>query len=228
MIFSSVYAVNGAGLSSAIVSSDGFILDRSPPTDKHYFKFKDDILLNGNFSAGTNNWEINATHTNESDGKVCIFNGNIKQAISTTPGQKYKLQFELVNGFNSSPAPSFGYMRFGPQEQHVISAADAADSLHLHHKVYFLTGNALNSELEFGTMTDMMLCIDNIQLEPITEGFREIPISSHPEASFTSSVDVQIRASAMATSIIMTWQFEDPESPIVQYMFAVGTVKGLA
>ena len=225
-ITSSVYAVNGAGLSSSTVSSNGYTLDLTPPTDKHYFRFADNILINGNFSSDTNDWNISATYTNHSDGNMCILSGRIRQTSSTLSGQRYKLQFDVVNGFEATPRQPLGYLKFGPMEHHFISAVDVDDPLHLHHKVYFITSHTSSTTLELGTMTDMMLCFGNIQLQPIKEGFRDREDADHPETSFTSSVHVHVSASSMGTSLTLNWHFEDLETPIVDYMFAVGTVKG--
>ena len=226
VISSAVYAVNGAGLSSTTISSDGYIVDSTPPTDEHHFIFEGSIILNGDFIADSNNWEIDADQVTISNNKLCLLNGVMKQTVSTSDGQKYRLQFDAVSGFDTGHTSSVGYVGFGPKEHHIISAANVDDALHLQEKVYFLMAHDSNSELTFGTMTDMSICFSNIQLEPIKEGHRNVDSSSDPEASFTSSVHVHVRASSMGTSLILNWEFEDLETPIVEYMFAVGTVKG--
>ena len=226
VISSAVYAVNGAGLSSTIISSDGYIVDNTPPTDEHYFNFEDSIIQNDNFTTDTNHWEVDADQVTISKNKLCLLNGVMKQTVSTGDGQKYRLQFDAVSGFATGHTSSIGYVRFGPKEHHIISAADVDDALHLQEKVYFLMAHDANSELTFGSMTDMRICFGNIQLVPMKEGHRNIDSASDPEALFTSSIHVHVRASSMGTSLIVNWEFEDPETPIVEYMFAVGTVKG--
>ena len=219
--------MNAAGLSSVPTESNGFILDKTVPVNLHHFKFDDNIVLNGNFTSGTDNWEVNSDLTKQDiDNVLCVLTGNFKQTLSTLTSCKYRLQFDAFSGTNSSDSASLGYVQFGLKEHHVISAAHINDHIHIKHKVYFVMAHHTSTILEFGTMTDGLLCIGNILLELISEGSREEMPTEHPEANFTGSIHVHVIASEVGTTLVLNWDFIDTEAPIINYMIAIGTVQG--
>ena len=227
VISSAVSAVNAAGLSSIPAESDGFILDKTLPVNSHYFNFDDNIVLNGDFTSGTDNWEVAADLTKQDiDNALCILNGIFKQTLSTLANHKYRLKFDAFSGTDSSNSAILGYVQFGLKEHHVISAADMNDYIHTRQKVYFLTAHSTSLILEFGTMTDGLLCIGNIILEQISEGSRENKPAQHPEANFTGSIHVHVIASEVGTTVVLNWDFADTEAPVIDYMVAIGTVQG--
>ena len=61
-LYSTVYAVNGAGLKSAGISSDGVVIDSTPPLPLHKFRLGQNLLQNPSFEEDTPSGVTGAVH----------------------------------------------------------------------------------------------------------------------------------------------------------------------
>ena len=226
-LHSTVTATNAAGLISQPVHSNGFVWDQSPPISLQFFDFADNLLLNSNFDSGVDNWLVSAELVNlEINHALCILNGNFHQIVSTEPYGQYRLRFHAFNGGDDSTSASLGYIHFGDLEKHTFSAVTLNDDIHTRQKVYFLLAQGTRTTLEFGTLGTELLCMSQIELEPMSEGPRKPQPIGHPEANFAGSIHVHVIAADTGSTVLVKWDFVDVKSPILDYMLAIGTVQG--
>ena len=223
-LLSSVKAVNGANMSSTEVYSNGIIIDLSPPKKVNHYKLGINLIKNPNFHSMTADWEVQAKQNLFRTDKICILNGEIQQEVKTTPGHKYRLIVHAVAAPDSTSHFSLGHVSFGHKNHHIISAAKENDDVHLQIKEYYVIAHGHKTMLKFGTLTDAMICIGNIMLEPFQKSNSITEKFDLPEGS---AVHVDVIASSTGVSLVCTWNFEDFETMITDYMIAVGTVKGL-
>ena len=221
---SSVYAVNGANMSSVEVYSNGVTVDFSPPMRVNHYKLGINIVKNPYFHSLAVDWEVEAKQTMFMTDKICLFHGEMQQEVKTIAGQKYRLMFNAVAASDSTSHFSLGHVYFGHKNHHIISAAKESDDVHLQIKAHYVIAHGNTTMLKFETLTDAMICIGNIVLEPIQK------ISNTAETLDITegrAVHVDMITSSTGVSLVLAWHFEDFETMITDYMIAVGTIKGL-
>ncbi|CAC5401969.1 unnamed protein product [Mytilus coruscus] len=159
------------------------------------------------------------------DGRsFCFVHGNIKQNVSgLIPGEIYRLTFVAGHSpLSDSAVPNIeGVVKFGDTEH--IFLIFTRDRTHgvispgviWHKHSFYFKAKSKILELALGSIDrNTGLLIDDVFIEQV------LPLNSGNKVHFTTV------ALHQWSSIHASWLFEDTESPIVQYLWAVGYTEG--
>ena len=240
-MYSTVYAVDAAGLQSARVSSDGVVIDSTPPVPVHKFRFGPNLLKNPSFEAGrslsipdkwTGNGIFFLTNTTSAveaqDGHVYldIASGYVEQTISTVKTKKYRVTFYIRSPDNGRfHSQQLGYTRLpGFHAAYIV----AITSVEWQKHVYYFISSDTTSVVRIGAVgrkTGFLL--DNVRVEEVGDG--RLRLSTDPKDPVNSHVQpmhVHMNSRGRYTALTAAWDVEDPESPVTNYYWAIGTVLG--
>ena len=244
-MFSTVYAINGAGLKSDGVSSDGLVMDSTPPAILHKFRLGPNLLKNPSFEddsgtreAAPKDWGAmgkvfvtkGAGVLSASHGQmfVDIVSGYVKQNVATETLKKYRVTFYVhapdTARFHSQ---QLGYVRL--PEVHAVFVVLSATSgepwqKHVH---YFMADDSV-STVNIGAVGHKTgFLLDNVSVQEVGLGRRgpatdlRDPVSSHVQP-----MHVHVTSRGSYTAVTAAWDVEDPESPVTGHSWAIGTVRG--
>ncbi|KAI8509825.1 hypothetical protein Bbelb_122530 [Branchiostoma belcheri] len=242
--YSTVTAVDAAGLSSSPVSSSGITVDSTPPVPVEKLNFGQNLVLNPSFeqTLGASGWNVSGTaeavavsgFATKDGQKYLHLHGSISQKIPTQPGQKYQLTFHarhvekislpLQSQEGKVSAPGLHktfklYQRFGTVG-HSEASKESIKTWHQH--VYYFTATNSESEIMFSSVGRAGMVLDQVSV-------RLVNVSMVQESDRESSVGlVHVHTSTAADWHVVqaSWDMEDLESPIVKYEWAIGTVQG--
>ncbi|XP_072034094.1 uncharacterized protein [Amphiura filiformis] len=250
--YSKIIAVDSAGLQSTVVVSDGVVIDTTPPVRMQAVNIGSNLLQNPSFelvppsgslgsemesfplsywntSLNTKAEVIRAGTDNAQDGiAFAVIFGSISQTFPTTSGHIYRISFHVshVNGSREPLLNQEGRIQATGLNE-VFKLYDRPADAHsltdqelpwLHHTYYF-TSNDNESEITLSSLgrTNGML-LDIVQVQEVTYG-----VTNHTTDSY---VHVKTQFVLNWASIEAKWHFIDPESPVVEYRWAIGYVKG--
>ncbi|XP_078696223.1 uncharacterized protein LOC144924666 [Branchiostoma floridae x Branchiostoma belcheri] len=295
--YSTVYAVDAAGLTSPPAMSDGIVVDTSPPEVLNKFDFGPNLLSNpsfeniqsssnsslttddgignnatletgsstaGNTSLISDDSSVSNTSSTADSGKPAHWNisgvaavtspstavshdgvsylllhGSISQLIPTRPGERYRLTLHASPIFpsNTPVVAQEGYV-IGPGMHRVFklyqrpSHMEGAE-LHVdrnvtwHKHVFYFTAVEGVSTVVIGSVGPWSgIALDDVKVQEMRPGSRLPPANPNPTNQLTSPVHLETSFAHDWTSVHAAWDFVDPESPIVGYSWAIGTVRG--
>lgn len=229
--------MNGAKLKSAFASSDGVIVDTTPPISVNRLQLAKNIINNPNFVKGSSN---NLTGWNESVGAListtcslgqscaCLKNSAISQTLKVTEGHKYRVSVKLTSGKTGDENQMRNAFVKISTLHHSMKILPFTTSTMSHTEHYYITSQSNDVTLSIGTEDRQLdVCFLEVKVQELLAGQRnEITNTDHPHLGHKSPVLYHFTISGHWLSLSFTWDFEDPESPIVDYLVAVGTVKG--
>ncbi|XP_078616228.1 uncharacterized protein LOC144884650 [Branchiostoma floridae x Branchiostoma japonicum] len=293
--FSTVYAVDAAGLTSSPAMSDGILVDTTPPEVLHKFDFGLNLLDNPSFeniqsSASTNltsdlgsagnvglTGTDNSSASNSSNGNLrnssftagnkgkpghwnisgvaavmspstavshhgvsyLLLHGSISQLIPTSPGERYRLTLHASPIFpsNTPVVAQEGYVispgmhrvfKLYQRPSHLEGAELHVDrNITWHKHVFYFTAVEQVSEVVIGSVGPWSgITLDDVKVQEMRLGSRPLPANPNPTNQLTSPVHLETSFAHDWTSVRAAWDFVDPESPIVGYSWAIGTVRG--
>ncbi|XP_070570802.1 uncharacterized protein [Ptychodera flava] len=190
-------------------------------------------------------WEVNGKATVVTSTQIIAQDGNsyvqvygdIAQDFPSVVGEKYRVIFycshiypshtPLVSqeGFVRIPGVYHAfrlYQRPGRHDSHHNS-----QQISWHRHVYYFTAAETVSSLVLGSLgTKSGMAIDNVQVHHVGLGSRDPPSNPNPINQYTSPVHVETQVLHDWNSIHASWNMADLESPITEYMWAIGTVEG--
>ncbi|XP_078657344.1 uncharacterized protein LOC144903237 [Branchiostoma floridae x Branchiostoma belcheri] len=242
--YSTVTAVDAAGLSSSPVSSSGITVDSTPPVPVEKLNFGQNLVLNPSFeqALAALGWNISGTaeavatsgFATKDGQKYLHLHGSVSQSIPTQPGQKYQLTFHarhvekislpLQSQEGKVSAPGLHktfklYQRFGTVG-HSDANEESIKTWHQH--VYYFTSTDSESEIRFSSVGRAGMVLDQVSV-------RLVNVSMVQESDRESSVGlVHVHTSTAADWHVVqaSWDMQDLESPVVKYEWAIGTVQG--
>ncbi|XP_063408929.1 uncharacterized protein LOC134692410 [Mytilus trossulus] len=255
-VVSKVYAVDFVGHVSDIATSDGVTIDETPPKPVKRIFTENSIIKNPSFEDSDNNFvdisNISAAnicgytkpyHWNFSDEDcICVLGSSKSIAMDGRSflflrGSVLQTLFNLqidntysiklftahVPFEDSVRSTKEGYIEFG-NERHVFLLYQKQDKhgsdieVSWHSHTFFFTAKNSNVNISFGSMDDTTgILLDNIQIS-MAELF-DVEINSYPVLSHAIWLHEW-------SSIHASWQFIDEESPIVEYLWAIGYKEG--
>ncbi|XP_063408922.1 uncharacterized protein LOC134692402 [Mytilus trossulus] len=255
-VVSKVYAVDFVGHVSDIATSDGVTIDETPPKPVKLIFTEKSMIKNPSFEDGGNDFvdisNISAAyicgytkpdHWNSSDEDcICVLGssksiamdgrsflflrGSVLQTLFNLQiDNTYSIKFftAYVPFEDSVLSNKEGYIEFG-NERHVFlvyqkpgkHGSDIEVSWHSH--TFFFTAKNTKVNISFGSMDDTTgILLDDIQISK-AEVF-DVEINSYPVLSHAIWLHEW-------SSIHASWQFVDEESPIVEYLWAIGYKEG--
>ncbi|XP_071798435.1 uncharacterized protein [Asterias amurensis] len=253
--YSRVSAIDAAGRASEQVFSDGVVVDVTPPEPQNYIHSRDNLIVNPSFEPGLHDSTSNADEDSEgsldeiapwevdSGTQIIVItrgkkitgygrsflslHGSISQTFNSTPGSHYRVLFftshvvpsdePLLNQEGRIEAPGLNrvfrlYSR--PAGSH---SNQSLSSIQWHEqRFYFTASEALSTLIISSVGRSNGILLDNIQVTLIASE----PSNGH------GSVDVHTQIIHNWSSLQATWHFVDPESPIIDYNWAIGTCSG--
>ncbi|WAR04731.1 hypothetical protein MAR_020100, partial [Mya arenaria] len=243
ILFNEVRAYDMAGHVSDLVASDGVLIDRTPPLRVTYVLSNENLVRNGSFENtddsslqcdelsdtfwyGAKNYclkVIKAQHVSNGN-SFLLLQGSVSQEILVGAAGKYKLQFFTANIPRESSQLSVqdGYFVVN-ETKHVFqmhtkpSSEEATVWQEQHYILNLQTGK---TTITFGTENSAHFGIDDISLRVYSgKAYQENSTDvKHLQALTIHAHDW--------SSIYSEWHFEDPESGLVEYLWAIGTVRG--
>ena len=240
-LYSTVHAVDAAGLASAKVHSDGVVIDSSPPQPVHKFRFGPNLLQNPSFEEGAyrstpSKWtgsgifyfstSSSGIDPQDDPAYLDIASGYIEQTIATVKGKKYRMTFYV-----RSPdsvlfySQHVGFVRL--PEFHAAFAV-APSPAHWQKHLYFFIASDTSSTVRIGAVgrkTGFLL--DGVNVQEVSAG-RRVP-SADPRDPVNAHVEpmhVHVTSRGSYTAVTAAWDVEDPESPVTGHSWAIGTVRG--
>ncbi|XP_038050540.1 uncharacterized protein LOC119723761 [Patiria miniata] len=162
------------------------------------------------------------------DGRSFLsLHGSISQTFNTTTGSHYQVvlfashivpsHYPLLNQEGRIEAPSLNRVfRLYDRPAHGHSDQSLRSIRWQQHRFYFTAGNDVSTLKISSVGTANGILLDNVQVRQITLG----------QSTGDGAVEVHTHISQGWSSVQAKWQFIDPESPIVDYSWAIGTTKG--
>ncbi|XP_066300263.1 uncharacterized protein [Branchiostoma lanceolatum] len=167
-----------------------------------------------------------------------ILRGSISQTIATMPGQGYRVSF-FVNHETSSDvptlnqegtvtAPGIAYafkLRNRPVSSKDVKTTAEDDSAWdtWQRQMFFFTAANSSSVITIGSVGRKAgISLDNVKVQAMN--YRGSRYSN--SARYYGDVDVSSQLLSDWSSVVAKWSMVDPESPIVDNSWAIGTVRG--
>ena len=244
-----MYAVNAASLKSAAVSSDGVVIDSTPPRPLHKFQLGMNLLKNPSFeedapSAGTQvaipkkwtgygrvNLMASSSNITAQDKQtfVDIISGHVEQTVGTVKTKKYRVSFHVrspnTTRFHSQ---QLGFVRLpGFHTTFVVELMVVTSGEWQKHVYYFIASDS-TSTIRVGAVGHKTgFLLDNVQIQEVGEGRRSPSTDQRdPANSHVQPMYVHLSSRGSYTALTAAWDVEDPESPVRNYYCAIGTVRG--
>ena len=241
--------MNAAGLKSAAVSSDGVVIDSTPPLPLHKFQLGANLLKNPSFeedapSSGTQeaipkrwtgsgrvNLMASSSKITAQDKQtlVDVISGYIEQTVGTVKTKKYRVSFH-VRSPNTARFHSqqLGFVRL--PEFHtafVVEPTEASSGEWQKHVYYFIASDS-TSTIRIGAVGHKTgFLLDNVQIQEVGEGRRSPSTDQRdPDNSHVQPMHVHLNSMGSYTALTAAWDVEDPDSPVRNYYWAIGTVRG--
>ncbi|ESO88602.1 hypothetical protein LOTGIDRAFT_234472 [Lottia gigantea] len=251
-IYNKVYAVDGSGLQSQVAVSNGIIIDTSPPEASYLEFIGENLILNPSFESTSDDtttscnsnipehWSTDSQscvktrssqHSTAHDGEVYItITDQIQQTIQNLDTDcSYQLTVHVgyPHDILLSNHMVEGFIRLGHEINSFKLNPDLCqgecsqhvDVIHWYKFTYIYQPINTREKLVIGTTRNtMILAIDDLELRKINhislKDTNNNHIVYHP--TFTPHW----------SSVHFNWYIKDRESYIVEYQWALGTVKG--
>ncbi|XP_038050780.1 uncharacterized protein LOC119723938 isoform X2 [Patiria miniata] len=159
--------------------------------------------------------------------KFLSLHGSVFQTFHTTPGSHYQVVVfashavpshnPLLNQEGRIEAPGLNRVfRLYDRPTHGHSDQSLSSIRWHQHRFYFTASDDVSTLTISSVGESNGILLDNIQVRPLTTG----------PSSGDGSVEVHTQFIHSWSSIQAKWHFIDPESPIVDYSWAIGTTRG--
>ncbi|ESO88616.1 hypothetical protein LOTGIDRAFT_234474 [Lottia gigantea] len=251
-IYHKVYAVDGSGLQSQVAVSNGIIIDTSPPEASYLEFIGENLILNPSFesisddtttSCNSNipeHWSTDSQscvktrssqHSTAHDGEVYItITDQIQQTIQNLDTDcSYQLTVHVgyPHDILLSNHMVEGFIRLGHEINSFKLNPDLCQGdssqlvnvIHWYKFTYIYQPINTREKLVIGTTrNNMILAIDDLELRKI----------NHVSLKDTNNNHIVYHPTFTPhwSSLHFHWYFKDSESSIVEYQWALGTVKG--
>ena len=246
-LYSTVYAYNAAGLKSEGVTSDGYIIDSTPPFSFHKFQLGSNKLKNPSFEEGVGSedgvpkeWKghgkflltTNSGNIKSQDGQTYtdIVSGYIEQTLATVKTKRYRVIFHVRSPdtvrFHSQQLGFVQLPGFHAAFFVKPTVATSGESWQK-HVYYFIASNSMSTARigAVGHKTGFLL--DSVSIQEINAGRRSPSTDPRdPANSHVQPMHVHLNSRGRYTALTAAWDVEDPESPVTNYYWAIGTVRG--
>ena len=230
-VYSTIYAVNGAGLQSNGMRTDGVIVDTTAPMNASSIKYGFNLLLNPSFESDMDQGWIHkgVTVIKDTNGAMYIILKNkatVEQSVVTKPGSKYVVTLHTRPSQNGSATAENHLAIEAPSHHQVLlvhrSQQTSANSLWMKHQVYFTAA--------LGTMTSTLRLSSHgkhscVEVDDVS--VQEMMAEYDDSNDGSNAIHVVIQTHENISSVIASWMLTDAEVPITKYMWAVGYVPGI-
>ena len=227
VIYSTVYAINGAGQQSDGVTTDGITVDSTSPLSGSSIQYGPNLLLNSSFESDLcQGWTCeglaNNTETNGETFVILSNSGYVKQVIVTQPGSKYHVSFfARPTSLRNAARNSHLAIDLPSHHQVILVHKSMEHSMNLiwtQHHLYF-TATDLTSNIKLSAHgKNSIIELDRLSVELMT--------CDYSSEAIGQAIHVHVHTWENRSSVVASWMVQDPESPITSYMWALGYVAG--
>ncbi|XP_053400998.1 uncharacterized protein LOC128557563 isoform X2 [Mercenaria mercenaria] len=240
-----VRARDVVGHVSELVSSNGMIVDTTAPVRSKLVECQQNILQDSSFENVMQLGEIYVLCDNISDSQwnilrhTCVsvvksnmaqhgafslhLQGSISQTINTTMHSRYRLTFytSTIPSNTLQLSTVEGYTEVNAQRHiFIMYSKPFTETYAWQRHVFFFHSDSNITKVEFGTVKSLVaFALDGIQ-------FQLCEVSSTEAHEANGHVNVHTVFVHDWSSIHADWAFTDPETDILEYMWAIGTVQG--
>ena len=245
-LYSTVYAYNAAGLKSEGVTSDGYIIDSTPPSSLHKFQLGSNKLKNPSFGEGVGSedgvpkeWKghgkflltTNSGNIKAKDGQTYtdIVSGYIEQTLATVKTKRYRVTFHVRSPdtvrFHSQQLGFVQLPGFHAAFFVEPTAATSGESWQKH--VYYFTASNSSSTARIGAVGHKTgFLLDNVSIQEVNAGRRNPSTDPRDRANLhVQPMHVHMNSRGRYTALTAAWDVEDPECPVTNYYWAIGTLR---
>ena len=226
LVYMTVYAVDAAGLVSEAAVSDGATVDLTPPQPEQSVSYGENLVKNPSFEELNNDslpvdWNVEGEVRVIDASFVELKDGTIYQQLEMEANARYRLTIQISQGSGS-----------GDTTYTIIPCAISVANLHTavgiydqptaqftEYTYYFSARNDVE-QLTFSTLTEKgSVFLNDVIVQQIHSDDSKI-------ADTLGHVDVDLNVIGGRCTVTASWAVIDPESPIVNYKWAIGTVFG--
>ncbi|XP_077995632.1 uncharacterized protein LOC144449084 [Glandiceps talaboti] len=167
----------------------------------------------------------------QSGSAYLILHGSVSQTIATTEGEKYKVSF-YISHLRDSSVPILsqeGYVHMPGQHRvfklYQRTGSHGNGNIDWYEHVYYFTAKSRSSMVKIGSLGERNgLAVDNVAVQHLHIDDHDYLVVNQPIAK--SCIRVHTRTNGKLHSVSASWDIVDPESPIIEFTWAIGTIKG--
>ena len=216
--------MDAAGLWSHPAWSNGFIIDVTPPEAISNYVTGANLIKDGSFEEMNNDWFLYnksyITSEGSKSGKYSVFVLSVlEQTINQATSGIAKLQFwtKSCQGENHESVHGFGIVTL---DEMMHSFQQDKDNVMWQRHVFFTHLTETNHTLTFKQGSDeACFLLDDVTIESV--------LQNHTAAYPDIVLDIIPTSHYEEGFVTASWHFMDAESDIAEYVWALGTVKGM-
>ncbi|XP_078597675.1 uncharacterized protein LOC144873854 [Branchiostoma floridae x Branchiostoma japonicum] len=248
--YTKVKGQDAAGHQSSVAVSDGFLVDTSPPIPEANLQIRDNLLINPSFEDvvdGGEGWilegdsveqHISSLPTDDFQTKHgrshLLLHGSMSQTFTTVADQEYRISF-FVNHDATTDVPRLtqeglltapGLHQVFKLRNRQVSTVDTTSTEQWdtwQKQIYYFTAVGTSSTVTVQSVgTKAGISLDNFKVEPVTYA----TTTFDSKAVYDGYIDLTAQTLSDWGSVSAKWSMVDPESPIVDFSWAIGTTRG--
>ncbi|XP_019633113.1 PREDICTED: uncharacterized protein LOC109476570 [Branchiostoma belcheri] len=248
--YNKVKGQDAAGHQSPVAVSDGFLVDTFPPIPEANLQIGENLLLNPSFEdtvAGGAGWVLEAGSVAEQISSLptddfqtkhgrshLLLHGTMSQTFTTVAGQEYRITF-FANQDLTTDVPRLtqeglltapGLHQVFKLRNRQVSTVDTTSTEQWdtwQKQIFYFTAAGTGSTVTVQSVgTKAGISLDNFKVEPVTYTTTHF----NSTAVYEGYIDLTAQTLSDWGSVSAKWSMVDPESPIVDYSWAIGTAKG--
>ena len=220
IVYSTIYAVNGAGLTSAPVKTSGFTVDTTPPETSCAIAYGFNILLNSDFVQDLAfGWTHNdpMVETDNTGARYVLLEKDkfIKQTVVSSPLTKHRVTVLARSGELSTTQSHLNIDMPGHRQMVMLEVDNTTEWRTTY--LYF-SAQTTTSPVRLSTSGKY----SQVQVKSVAVETMTCSVNSADKA-----LDVHLHHTNNGrSSITASWIINDLQSPIVECQWAVGYVSG--
>ncbi|XP_035676037.1 uncharacterized protein LOC118415485 [Branchiostoma floridae] len=247
--YTKVKGQDAAGHQSPVAVSDGFLVDTSPPIPEANLQIGDNLLINPSFEDAVDGGEgwvlegdsvvqhISSLPTDDFQTKHgrshLLLHGSMSQTFTTVADQEYRISF-FVNHDATTDVPRLtqeglltapGLHQVFKLRNRQVSTVDTTSTEQWdtwQKQIFYFTAVGTSSTVTVQSVgTKAGISLDNFKVEPVTYA----TTTFDSKAVYDGYIDLTAQTLSDWGSVSAKWSMVDPESPIVDFSWAIGTTR---
>ena len=216
-LFSTIYAVNGAGLQSEQVSSNGITVDASPPVVLSSRPNGEELILNPVFETELEasiipQWNIDGSVTLSNSTVILSDKGSVCQSVPTNINRFHIVEINLSLPDEVALQESLAVLCL-PNHEDIIHVTSQS----IIHTMIFMARELSSTICIKSSGRDSLFAVDYVSCKEVQQTERD---------QDANGLIVTVQTSGMMSNVRVSWSAVDEESGIRSYIWAIGYVPG--